>query len=189
MGRAIPFAEILIVRPDGAITGDGEAGELVHCGPLVAQGYWQDAERTQQRFKPAPPSSHFGGMAVWSGDKVRREVDGLLYFIGRDDEMIKSSGNRISPAEIEDAAQASGAVLESAAFGVADERLGQAIILVATPTGADADARLKSWFKAELPLFMQPKYIIWQTELPRNPNGKLDRVALKQAVLAGELTT
>jgi acyl-CoA ligase (AMP-forming) (exosortase A-associated) len=187
MGKAIPFAEILIVRSDGSITDDGEAGELVHCGPLVAQGYWQDAERTGQRFKPAPPASRFGGMAVWSGDKVRREVDGLLYFIGRDDEMIKSSGNRISPAEIEDAAQASGAVLESAAFGIADERLGQAIILVATPTGADADARLKSWFKAELPLFMQPKSIIWQQDLPRNPNGKLDRVALKQAVQAGEL--
>src|SRR3546814_8939106 len=61
MGRAIPYAEILVCRPDGSIAADDEPGELVHCGPLVAQGYWQDAERTAQRFRPAPPSSIHGG--------------------------------------------------------------------------------------------------------------------------------
>jgi acyl-CoA ligase (AMP-forming) (exosortase A-associated) len=187
MGLAIPFAEILILRANGTETEEGEPGELVHCGPLVAQGYWQDPERTAERFKPAPDASHYGGMAVWSGDTVRRDKDGLLYFIGRDDEMIKTSGNRVSPAEIEEAAQASGAVLESAAFGVPDERLGQAIILVATGIGAESEVRLSARFKAELPLFMQPKQVIWMDELPRNPNGKLDRAALKAALLAGEL--
>jgi acyl-CoA synthetase (AMP-forming)/AMP-acid ligase II len=66
----------------GEIAADDEEGELVHCGPLVAQGYWQDAERTAERFKPAPAASHYGGMAVWSGDRVRRDGDGLLYFVG-----------------------------------------------------------------------------------------------------------
>ena len=55
MGRAIPFAEILVIGDDGEIAMAGEEGELVHCGPLVAQGYWQDAERTAERFRPAPP--------------------------------------------------------------------------------------------------------------------------------------
>ena len=73
---------------------DDEPGELVHAGPLVAQGYWQDPERTAERFKPAPAASTYGGMAVWSGDRVRRDEQGLLYFVGRRDAMIKSSGTR-----------------------------------------------------------------------------------------------
>src|SRR3546814_16166022 len=80
-----------------------EAGGLVHCGPLVAQGYWRDPARTAERFRPAPAASRYGGMAVWSGDTVRRDARGLLYFVGRDDAMIKSAGNRISPTEVEEA--------------------------------------------------------------------------------------
>jgi acyl-CoA ligase (AMP-forming) (exosortase A-associated) len=184
MGQAIPFAEILVVRADGTLTADDEPGELVHCGPLVAQGYWHDPERTALRFKPAPAVSRYGGMAVWSGDTVRRDAEGLLYFVGRDDEMIKVSGNRISPSEIEEAAQASGAVAEAVAFGVPDARLGQAIILVARPTADNADALLKAHLKAELPAFMQPRDVIWRDTLPRNPNGKLDRAGLKAEILA-----
>lgn len=179
MGKAIPFAEILIVRADGEIASDGEPGELVHAGPLVAQGYWQDDARTAERFKPAPTASAYGGTAVWSGDTARRDADGLLYFVGRGDEMIKVSGNRISPTEIEEAAEASGVVTESVAIGVADARLGQAIILVArAKTGSDRD-RLAIWFKRELPAFMTPREVIWRDELPRNANGKLDRAALR----------
>ncbi len=179
IGSAIPFAEIMVVRPDGSLAADGEPGELVHAGPLVGQGYWQDAERTALRFRPAPAASRHGGTAVWSGDTVVRDAAGLLRFVGRDDEMIKTMGNRISPTEIEEAAMASGAVAEAVALGIADERLGQAILLYARPLGDDADARLADWFKRNLPGFMQPARIIWRDELPRNANGKLDRAALK----------
>ncbi|KKC26940.1 acyl-CoA ligase (AMP-forming), exosortase A system-associated [Sphingomonas sp. SRS2] len=179
IGSAIPFAEILVVRPDGAVTDDGEPGELVHAGPLVAQGYWGDPDRTAQRFRPAPPASRQGGMAVWSGDTVVRDAAGLLRFVGRDDEMIKSSGNRISPTEIEEAAIASGAAAEAVALGIADDRLGQAILLYARPATDDADQRLTDWFRRNLPNFMQPARIVWRDELPRNANGKLDRAALK----------
>ena len=127
MGRAIPHAEILVCRPDGSVTSDDEPGELVHTGPLVAQGYWRDAERTAQRFKPAPATSRYGGTAVWSGDTVRRDADGLLFFVGRDDAMIKTAGNRVSPTEVEDVAVASGLIHEAVAFGVPDARLGAAI--------------------------------------------------------------
>ena len=179
IGSAIPFAEILVVRPDGGIADDGEPGELVHAGPLVAQGYWGDADRTAQRFRPAPSASSYGGTAVWSGDTVVRDAAGLLRFVGRDDEMIKSSGNRISPTEIEEAAIASGAAVEAVALGIADERLGQAILLYARPAADDADQRLGDWFKRNLPGFMQPARVVWRDELPRNANGKLDRAALK----------
>ena len=179
IGSAIPFAEVMVVRPDGSLAADDEPGELVHAGPLVGQGYWRDAERTAQRFRPAPAASRYGGMAVWSGDMVVRDAAGLLRFVGRDDEMIKSSGNRISPTEIEEAAVASGAVAEAVALGIADERLGQSILLYARPVGEGAEQRLSDWFKRNLPGFMQPTRVVWRDQLPRNANGKLDRAALK----------
>ena len=118
IGKAIPFAEIMVVAPNGTEAAPGEAGELVHAGPLVALGYWQDPERTAVRFRPAPDFSEYGGMAVWSGDSVTRDADGFLQFVGRDDAMIKSAGNRIAPSEIEDAAIESGKTAEACAFGV-----------------------------------------------------------------------
>ena len=183
MGRAIPFAEILVVRPDGSLANDDKPGELVHAGPLVAKGYWRDAERTAERFRLAPPASTYGGTAVWSGDTVRRDAAGLHYFIGRDDEMIKVSGNRISPTEIEDAAIASGATVEAVAIGVSDPRLGQRIILVARGVGA-GEEKLLLYFKSQMPSFMIPSKIIWRPELPRNANGKLDRAAIRHELVA-----
>ncbi|MBP2276532.1 MULTISPECIES: AMP-binding protein [Sphingomonas] len=178
IGRAIPFAEIMVVRPDGTAAAAGEPGELVHAGPLVAQGYWQDAERTAERFRPAPAWSRSGGMAVWSGDTVVRDGDGLLRFVGRDDEMIKSAGNRISPTEIEEAVVAGGETAEAVALGVPDARLGQAIVVVARGDGTQ-EAALRVRLRRDLPSFQQPARYAWRTELPRNANGKLDRAALK----------
>ena len=179
IGSAIPFAELMVVRADETQAAPGEEGELVHAGPLVAQGYWNDAKQTAERFRTAPSFSRLGGMAVWSGDTVAKGEDGLFRFRGRDDAMIKVSGNRISPTEIEEVALASGAVRDAAAFGVADERLGQAIVLVAVGEGANAEERLLAYFRRELPSHMQPQRVIWRDELPVGPNGKLDRAALK----------
>lgn len=180
MGKAIPFAEILVIGDGGDVTAAGEEGELVHCGPLVAQGYWRDPERTAERFRPAPAASHYGGTAVWSGDRVVRDSDGLLYFAGRRDAMIKCAGNRISPQEIEDAARTTGLVSEAVALGLPDERLGQAVhLVVRAANGAeDAQTELPRRLARELPNFMQPKAIHWREAMPLNPNGKIDRVAL-----------
>ena len=181
MGRAIPFAEIMVVRADGSRAPAGEAGELVHAGPLVAQGYWQDEERTATRFRPAPDFATSGGMAVWSGDTVVEGAGGLFRFVGRDDEMIKSSGNRISPTEIEEAVLAGGEVREAAAFGVPDDRLGQAILVVASADDpARAEEALRARLRRDLPAFMQPRHYVWRDDLPRNANGKLDRTRLKE---------
>ncbi len=180
MGKAIPHAEILVIGDDGDLAADGEEGELVHCGPLVAHGYWQDVARTAERFKPAPRASVYGGTAVWSGDRVKRDADGLLYFAGRRDAMIKSAGNRISPQEVEEAALASGLVVEAVALGVSDERLGQAVHLIvrAAASGSDAIEELPRKLMQELPNFMQPKVIHWRAEMPIGPNGKIDRAGL-----------
>ena len=178
VGRAIPFAEVLIVREDGAEAAPEEVGELVHAGPLVAKGYWEDAERTAQRFRPAPSFSKYGGTAAWSGDRAVRGADGLIRFRGRDDAMIKVSGNRLSPTEIEEAALASGAVREVLALGVKDERLGQAVRLIAVAKGEEAEERLRAHLARELPAYMQPREIVWRDALPLSPNGKVDRAAL-----------
>ncbi|RIX31737.1 AMP-binding protein [Sphingomonas edaphi] len=170
VGTAIPFANLRVVRPDGTAAAAGEEGELVHSGPLVAQGYWNDPNRTAQRFRNGE---------VWSGDTVVQGEDGLLRFRGRDDAMIKVSGNRISPTEIEEAALTSGAVSDAAAFGVPDERLGQAIVLVVVTAGEGKDEMLSAHLRRELPPHMQPREIIWKDALPTGPNGKLDRTALK----------
>ena len=178
IGTAIPFAEVMVVRTDGSEAEVGEEGELVHAGPLVAKGYWHDAARTAERYRPAPSFSRLGGTAVWSGDTAMRGPDGLIRFRGRDDAMIKVSGNRLSPTEIEEAALASGAVREALALGVADEKLGQAVLLVAIADGADAERRLRRHLAAELPAYMQPREIVWREALPLSPNGKVDRARL-----------
>ena len=186
IGKAIPHAEILVIGDDGEVTADGEEGELVHCGPLVAHGYWRDAVRTAERFRPAPGASRYGGTAAWSGDRVRRDADGLLTFAGRRDAMIKSAGNRISPQEIEEAAIGTGLVAEAVALGVPDERLGHAVHLIvrAAPGSSDAGAELPRILLRELPNFMQPKVIHWRAAMPIGPNGKIDRAGLYQELAA-----
>jgi amino acid adenylation domain-containing protein len=183
IGAAIPHAEVMIVRADGGEAGPGEAGELVHAGPLVAQGYWRDPERTAQRFRAAPSFSRYGGVAVWSGDTALRGPDGLLRFVGRDDEMIKSAGNRISPGEVEEAIVAGGEALEAVAIGVPDPRLGQTIMVIVRGDPAN-EAALRDRLRRDLPNFMQPAQFEWRDDLPRNANGKLDRAGLRAAMLS-----
>lgn len=185
IGKAIPNAEILVVRPDGSPCDPGEPGELVHRGPLVALGYWGDAERTRQRFRPAPGQSEqpwraAPDVAVWSGDLVVRDEEGFLYFVGRDDEMIKSSGYRISPSEIEEAAYDCGLVRDAVALGVPDERLGAQIVLVASPAEPTLEeGQLLAALRSRLPLYMVPRRIELRDELPRSPNGKFDRALIR----------
>lgn len=183
MGKAIPNAEIMVVRPDGSRCTPNEPGELVHRGSLVALGYWNDPEKTAERYKPAParPSGLMTPeLAVWSGDTVRADEDGFLYFIGRRDEMIKTSGYRVSPSEIEEVVFASGLIADAAAVGVPHPTLGQAVVLVAAPAHGKAadDTALLDICRRDLPAFMVPAKIDWRESLPRNPNGKYDRSRL-----------
>lgn len=192
IGKAIPNAEVLVLRPDGSRCLPGEEGELVHRGPLVALGYWNDPERTAQRFRPYPrpaPSWRAPEIAVWSGDTVVADEEGFLYFVGRSDEMIKTSGYRVSPTEIEEAAYATGLVGDAVALGVQDEALGERIVLVVTGPGGAApktgpdDSALRRELRTRLPHFMVPSEIRVLDELPRSPNGKFDRVLLRKDVV------
>jgi acyl-CoA ligase (AMP-forming) (exosortase A-associated) len=186
MGKAIPNAEVMVLRPDGSACEPGEPGELVHRGALVALGYWNDKAKTAERFKPFV-SVHHGlvltEMAVWSGDTVRKDEDGFLYFITRADEMIKTSGYRVSPSEVEEVVYAREQVAEAAAIGVDHPQLGQAIVVVALARDGMAMTaeQLLAACKPHLPAYMLPaKVVIAETSLPRNPNGKIDRKLLCQ---------
>jgi len=183
IGKAIPNAEILVVRPDGTPCTADEPGELVQRGSLVALGYWGDPEKTAERFRPLPGQREelpISELAVWSGDTVRMDAEGFLYFVGRRDEMIKTSGYRVSPTEVEEVVYASGLVGDAVAFGAPHPVLGEAIVLVASlPDGGQADAeRLLAHCKGHMPTYMVPSRVEWLETLPRNPNGKFDRPQL-----------
>jgi acyl-CoA ligase (AMP-forming) (exosortase A-associated) len=184
IGKAIPNAEILVVREDGSLCDPGEHGELVHRGALVAMGYWNDPERTAERFRPVPgrdPAICTGETSVWSGDIVVRDEEGFLYFVGRRDEMIKTSGYRVSPAEVEEVVYGTGMVGDAVALGIDDERLGQHILLAVSPAnGSDLDGdALLAQLRKVLPLYMVPKHVVVRPSLPRSPNGKFDRTLLR----------
>ena len=187
IGKAIPNAEIVVVRPDGSRCAPGEEGELIHRGALVALGYWNDPERTAERFRPTPghaTSWHPAEIAVWSGDMVTADEEGFLYFVGRKDEMIKTSGYRVSPTEIEEIAYDTGRVRDAVALGVDDERLGQRVVLIITPADGsefDPDGLLAA-MRRQLPLYMVPSKVVVREQLPKSPNGKFDRALLRAEV-------
>jgi acyl-CoA ligase (AMP-forming) (exosortase A-associated) len=188
IGKAIPNSEILVLRADGSPCSADEPGELVQRGALVAQGYWNDAQKTAERFRPLPsaePGRVLAEIAVFSGDTVRRDAEGFLYFIGREDEMIKSSGYRISPSEVEEVLYATQLVGECAAFGVAHASLGEAVAaVVSAPEGASLDlARLQALCRQRLPAYMVPLHFeLREGPLPRNANGKIDRKSISAHV-------
>ena len=187
IGRAIPNAEVMVVRADGTPCDANEPGELVHRGALVSLGYWNDAAKTAERFRAAPGQDAalpLAEMAVWSGDTVRRDDDGFLYFIGRSDDMIKVSGYRVSPTEVEEVLHATRLAAEVAAFGVPHPALGQAIVIVAVAPAGSAltPAALVKECQRRLPGYMVPSHIALQADaLPRNPNGKIDRKQLQSS--------
>ena len=189
IGKAIPNAEILVLREDGSECAPDEPGELVHRGALVGLGYWNDAEKTAERYKPLPVGvgGREGGLqlpefAVFSGDTVKRDAEGFLYFVGRRDEMMKTSGYRVSPTEVEEVLYATGLVGECVAFGVDHDTLGHAIQVIATPPEGAAEldsAALLAACKTRMPAYMVPHGIAARVgPLPRNPNGKIDRKTL-----------
>ncbi len=191
IGKAIPNQEILVLDKFNRPCRAGEHGQLVHRGSTVALGYWNDPERTAERFRALPRSEGtwmLPEIAVYSGDIVCRDEDGYLYFIGRDDDMIKSNGYRISPSEVEEVAYDSGLVNEVAAFGIPDARLGQvvALVVVTDRPPNDVQPALLEAFRARLPAYMAPqRFLFVEERLPRSPNGKIDRRTIA-AGLAGE---
>lgn len=185
MGKAIPDTEILVVNESGGLCKPGEPGELVHRGPTVSMGYWGEPELTAKMLRPnpfLPPEVVDREKVVYSGDLVKTDEDGFLYFIGRRDTMIKTSGFRVSPTEVEEVLFQSGMVREAAVIGIPDESLGQAIKAFVVPKdGQSFDATaLVTFCGQQVPRHMVPKVVETMERLPKTPTGKVDYPGLRR---------
>jgi acyl-CoA ligase (AMP-forming) (exosortase A-associated) len=191
IGKAIPDTEILVIDKEGRECAPGEVGELVHRGPTVAMCYWGKEEATNKAYRPnplAPPELLDTERVVYSGDLVRKDEEGYLYFIGRDDAMIKSQGYRLSPEEVENLLIGSGLVHEACAFGVEDPDVGQLVMaVVSLKDGAVEGAveKIREHVIKNGPPYMVPKEIFVQNELPKSGTGKIDRKSISNAYSNG----
>ena len=185
MGKAIPDTEILVLDEEGKICKPGQPGELVHRGPTVSLGYWNRPEETARALRPnplLPPEMGDCERVCYSGDLVKTDEDGFLYFIGRRDTMIKSSGFRISPTEVEEVFYQTGKVRGAAVIGLPDEVLGQVIKAFVVPRDGDGldTEELLAICGEKMPRYMVPKFIEVLSELPKTSSGKVDYPALRR---------
>jgi len=185
MGKAIPDTEILVLNEQGQLCKPGEPGELVHRGPTVSLGYWNRPEDTQRALRPnplLPPEMGDCERVCYSGDLVKMDEDGFLYFLGRRDTLIKSSGVRISPTEVEEVLFQTGKLRQAAVIGIPDDVLGQSIKAFVVPCdGVPLDTEnLLAICGEKMPRYMVPKFIEVLTELPKTSSGKVDYPALRR---------
>jgi amino acid adenylation domain-containing protein len=182
MGRAVPGSTVYVVSDTGELTRAGEVGELVHGGPTVAIGYYADESASKKVFRANPFMSDGGPpRVVYSGDLVRRDEEGRLYYVGRRDRMIKTMGFRVSPEEIADVIQASGLVAEVAILTEPDPQRGERIIAFVVLRNEATLDQLRKFSGVELPRYMQPARFEVLPSIPRNPSGKHDLQQLKAA--------
>jgi acyl-CoA synthetase (AMP-forming)/AMP-acid ligase II len=181
VGRAIPGAELLVVRENHTPCEPGETGELVHRGPTVALGYWNDPDLTEVVFRPHP-ARPVGDpdveRVVFSGDVVYRDEEGDLYFVGRRDTLIKTLGYRVSPDEVIDVIYASGEVVEAVVTSEPDDRRGSLIVAYVVLTDTGRVDRLTAFCAAEMPRYMQPARVEVRSSLRRTHSGKFDVAAI-----------
>jgi acyl-CoA ligase (AMP-forming) (exosortase A-associated) len=185
IGKAIPNTEILVISDQGQLCRRGEVGELVHRGPTVSMGYWGQPELTARVLRPhplLPPELSDGEKVCYSGDLVKTDEEGFLYFVGRRDNMIKSSGFRVSPTEVEEVLFQTGRVREAAVIGIPDEVLGQAIKAFVAPRDGEAlnTEALVAFCAEKMPRYMVPKAIEILGELPKTTSGKVDYPDLRR---------
>lgn len=187
IGRAIPGTDILVLREDLTSCDVDETGELVHRGPTIAAGYWNDRAATDLVFRRDPtrqaddPSAE---CVVFSGDLVRRDADGFLYYVSRRDRMIKTLGFRVGPDEIADVLFSSGEINECVVATEPDADRGDRIVAFIVLAEGGSLERLKHFTRLELPRYMQPARIEACDALPRLASGKYDLAALRQVPAA-----
>jgi long-chain acyl-CoA synthetase len=178
VGKAIPNCEVFVVDENGKEVLPGETGELVIRGSNVMRGYWNAPELTARTFKAGILP---GETLLHSGDVFKRDEEGFLYFLGRKDDQIKTKGERVSPKEIENTLSEMRGVSETAVIGIPDDILGTAIkaFIVPLPGVSLTQKDVLKYCTDHMETFMVPKYVSFQAELPKTPNGKIDKKSLK----------
>jgi amino acid adenylation domain-containing protein len=177
VGIAIPGTEAWLEDGEGRRLAPGEVGELVVRGRHVMRGYWGDAEATAARFRPGPIP---GERVCHTGDLFRMDDEGYFYFVAREDDIIKSRGEKVSPKEVENVLYRLPGVLEAAVVGIADPILGEAIKAFLVVNGAGlTEADVMRHCRAHLDDFMVPRVIEFRDELPKTPSGKIRKAELR----------
>lgn len=176
VGKGLPGQRHWLIDNDGNEVPPGETGQLLVAGPHVMQGYWRRPAETASVLKPAPD----GTLALHTGDLFRCDADGFLYFVGRSDDIIKSRGEKVSPAEVERAIREMPEVQDVVVTGVPDELLGMAVrAYVKLQPGAQLVERaIIRYCLAKLDSALVPKSVIFVEDLPVTDSGKICRASL-----------
>lgn len=175
-GRPVPGYRLRLVGDDGREVAPGELGELQISGPTSALMYWNNRERSRATFV---------GEWTRAGDKYAVDADGYYVYGGRSDDMLKVSGQYVSPFEVEAALSSHPAVLECAVIGVEDEdglTKPKAVVVLKRDVRDDPDAlsrALQQHVKERLAPFKYPRWIRFVDELPKTATGKIQRFRLR----------
>ena len=181
IGKAIPEVELYVLDEQGRDCPPGVPGQLVHRGGCITKGYWIAPAATAERFRQIDRFP--GETVVFSGDLVRKDEEGYLYFLGRMDSMIKTQGFRVSPTEIEEHARRFDRLLDAVAYGIDNPEIGQDICLVYTTTDRAAleTEALTHHFRAGMPHHMVPRWFVHLETFPvTGSGGKVDRVLARK---------
>jgi len=176
VGQPVPGYEVEIVDEHGAAVASGTPGALRVRGGSIAAGYWQRREATARAF---------GGGWLTTGDQAVRDADGAFRILGRTDDMLKVSGQWVSPHDVEAVVASVPGVGECGVVGApGDGGLTELVACVVAPLDAaeDVRARIDAACSERLPRFKRPKRIVLLDALPRTATGKLQRFALRDLV-------
>ena len=174
IGKPYDNYRVFLLNDDDTPTPDGETGQICVTGPIVALGYYGNAEMTEKSFVQNPLNPNFREIIYKTGDLGRFAPDGNLMFHGRMDRQIKHLGHRIELGEIEETAKLIDGVTDCCALY---QKESETLYLFYTGSATSKDIVLR--FRSSMPAFMVPRKLINLDELPHLPNGKTDMQALK----------
>lgn len=179
VGKAIPGTEVFLLSPDGDPVPVGEPGILHIRGPHVMLGYWKNDELSEAMLKPGKLP---GERILCSNDWFKKDDDGDLYFLGRNDDIIKTRGEKVSPIEVENIIYSIEGVKEVVVFGIPDKVMGESIVAYVTTNGtAEVNEKIiQRKCMSQLEPFMVPSKIFLIAEMPKSTNGKIDKKELKK---------
>lgn len=178
VGKAIPGTEVFLLSPEGDPVPAGEPGILHIRGPHVMVGYWNRPDLTNEMLKPGKLPRE---MVLCSNDWFKMDEEGFLYFQGRNDDIIKTRGEKVSPVEIENVIYNIDNVREVAVVGTPDNILGESIVAFVTTYGKSqlTEKDIQTECSKHLENFMIPQKIVFVEEMPKSSNGKIDKKELK----------
>jgi long-chain acyl-CoA synthetase len=185
VGKAIPGTEVFLLSPEGDPVPSGERGILHIRGPHVMLGYWHKEELSKEMLREGNLP---GERILCSNDWFNMDEEGFLYFLGRTDDIIKTRGEKVSPAEVENAIYKISGIREVAVIGIPDEIMGESIIAFVTTHGTAqiTEKEILRECMSRLELFMVPQRIIFLDEMPKSSNSKIDKKELKKMISNNE---